>query len=205
MELDKLKVVNLNQEELLNDWEWWGIYELCFPSEEREGKEIILKSLGEAGKAVCLKYNSETIGIATFQYLPSIQSYFMIYFAIGQKHQGQKLGPYFLNLIFNYISKEQDFLNSLIWEVEKPCGDAGVEIQQKRILFFEKSGAELLDVQYTQPPVDGKTLVPMHLMQKKYRQEILPVSDIVNAIYFEKYAKVNGIGEDILNKLLSEV
>jgi len=56
-----------------------------------------------------------------------------------------------------------------------------------------------------QPPIDGRTEVPMQLMFRPDARGSLVESGtgaLVRAIYFEKYQQMNGIPADILERLL---
>jgi len=75
-----------------------------------------------------------------------------------------------------------------------------------RLRFFEKLGGHLLDVPYVQPPVDGRTLVPMRLMFRTAsglsRINVAEANALTRAIYLEKYHAINQIPLATLEGLL---
>jgi hypothetical protein len=90
--------------------------------------------------------------------------------------------------LFQYAVRESR--QTLIWEVDPPSDDDSI----RRIRFFEKHGAKLLDRPYVQPPLDGMAPVPMHLMVlPSAGSPDIDVEKLVQAIYREKYEAINGI------------
>ncbi len=97
----------------------------------------------------------------------------------------------------------------MVWEVDIPeCAttESGQQQSRRRIAFFTRLGGSLLPTPYFQPPVDGISSVPMHLMFWPAPGGPLPDvrsrSALVRALYFEKYHQANGIPQPVLEDLL---
>ena len=202
----------LSAEQLAADREWWAIYYDSFPSAEREPASVIVKSVRDfVGLAFRTRMAGNTVGIATTHLLAQPAAVFLVYLAIVKKHRSARLG----GPLFEYadscsearIRAQGRHSLGLIWEVDIPGGSASEEmhVRQKRIEFFERYGGVVLRHAYMQPPVSGAA-VPMRLMFRP-APEVPPPSDstidaLIRAIYFEKYAAVNGIPSQTLTGLL---
>jgi hypothetical protein len=66
-------------------------------------------------------------------------------------------------------------------------------------------GTTLLPYKYLQPPVNGSSVVPMHVMfrpgDEGVTMEATNPSALIRAIYFEKYAAINQINSHLLEEL----
>lgn len=199
--------------ELAQDSEWWNIYEGSFPPEEREPASVILDSVYTGvGLAFRARHGGATVGIATTHLLLRPAAVFLVYLAVENHCRDAGTG----GGLFEYLwSKSAAQLSGrglhalgLIWEVEPPGAGACPSdnyLRRRRISFFEKHGGALIPRPYRQPPVNGPESVPMCLM---YRPAaiIMPdsaaIASLVRAIYFEKYAAVNRIPAETLERLL---
>jgi GNAT superfamily N-acetyltransferase len=212
----KTEYVSLEKSQLSSDHDWWTIYHSCFPEEEREPKEVILRSIDQhGGKAFAVKIDNKTIGIATTQLLVDPGCIFLIYLALHPGYRGQGLGGGFLSFILqhgiNQFKEKGIACNGLIWEVEKPDQKLSEKENSKRIRridFFKSLGGQLLDIRYIQPPVDGKNIMEMNLMYlssvDQFSTNSISAKSLIHSIYFEKYYKVNNIDFAILIELFTQ-
>lgn len=189
-------------EDLARDEGWWRIYEISFPSRERETEEVILKSIvSGAGLAVRARLEKRTVGIATTHLLMDPPAVFLVYLAIAAEERSNGLGSPLLAYAVetSTVRLQEHGLNSLgvIFEVEPA---------PRRVAFFERYGAVRLAQRYFQPPVDGTGAVPMQLMFKPASGGAVPapltIGALIRAMYFEKYGAMNGVPAVLLDKLL---
>lgn len=205
---------SLTPAELHSDDSWWEIYDAAFPSAEREPRAVILDSLQTGvGVAVRVRSRDETIAIATLHLLKNPSAIFLVYLATTRNLRGRGLGSALLEYAWQIgVAKLSDADHQaigLIAEVDSPeesIDDEERHIRQRRIAFFQRQGLTLLPYPYIQPPVDGKTNVPMLLMFRAAPEHLEPdvtlTEQLIQAIYFQKYHRVNGIPEEYLTRLL---
>ena len=164
-----MEIVRLNSNTLLKDKLWFSLYEISFPAEERESKEVICKTAdNKNGIVLALKEGNAIIGLVTCQFLPTVSLLFIVYLAIASEYQNMQFGE----KIFNYLKSISDkMINQKIqglWEIDKPYenGISGNEFtkRKRRESFFIKNGGKIINTDYVQPPVDGNTFVNMNLM-----------------------------------------
>lgn len=178
---------------LQNDEDWWRIYYSSFPACELEPKQAIFNCLKQqAGLTVSVR-NKEglSIGIAHGQKLNHFPIFMLIYMAIDATCRGQQIGK----TLFNYV--ENQFPQGIIFEVDNPfalTNERDRHNAQRRIHFYQQLGYDLLPINYYQPPLKSNSQpVSMHLMAKHRNLSLQQKSDLVYAIYFEKYADSHGI------------
>jgi len=204
----------LTADELARDRAWWRIYKDSFPANEREARQIILRSLQQGvGLAVAARSGNQTIGLATTHILLKPAAVFLVYLAMAQDWRGRGSGGALLEYIWRASAKrlaEQGLAPAgLIWEVDSPEHLVGAEEthhRERRIAFFRRHGGEFLSRPYVQPPVDGVAPVPMSLMYRAAegfdRPDPTMSEKLVRAIYFEKYGAINDIPREVLERLL---
>ena len=198
---------------LATDQRWWTIYDDSFPRKEREPESVILKSLAiSAGLAFRARLAGSTIGIASTHLLIQPSAVFLVYLAISRGHRGAGFGGPLMECAWSCsearLREQGRSPLGLIWEVDIP-GEASTNeenlLRQRRVDFFRRHGGVLLHSTYRQPPVNGIT-VPMRLMFRPATGVPPPnagtVDALVRAIYFEKYAAVNGLSRETLADLL---
>ncbi len=202
-------------EELSRDSALWRIYEDSLPASEREPAEVILDSLRRGvGVAFRARSDAGTVGLATTHLLRQPPAVFLVYLAIDRAHRDRGLG----GALFGHASRisaqhlRQRGLEPLgmIWEVDPPSAPwaSDLDARARRVAFFERCGGSLLPETYLQPPVDGVAPIPMQLMYRPAEGTELPtpevIRDLIRSVYFEKYAAVNHIPKEILNRLLAQ-
>ena len=200
-------------DELQRDDALWELYDCSFPASEREPHDVILKTVrDEAGLVVRARSEGKTNGFSVVHLLtgppPAV---FLVYLAIRPAYRSRGLGSELFEETWRLASARQaddkPTSSGMIWEVEIPelakTADER-DGRRKRIRFFERLGASVMEAQYEQPPVDGKGTVPMHLMFKP-AESALPdaakTRSLVDAMYKEKYERQNGIDAQTIKEL----
>lgn len=207
---------SLSAGELSADPAWWEIYEKSFPPAEREHAEVIVSSIKSGtGMAFGAWTGKDLTGISSIHLLKKPAVVFMVYISVAPGYRGQGIGTSFLNHVFEEGQRRMEACGltpaGMVWEVERP-EDVFEETEKncriKRMNFFKRNQAVLLPAAYVQPPVDGVTPVPMHLMFRpsvSCEDQGQFTRDLIKAIYFEKYGAVNGISEAMLHGLYSSL
>ena len=201
---------------LAGDDRFWQLYQDSFPANEREPREVILATVErEAGFVLRARAGTSTVGLAVAHLLRKPAAIFVVYLAVDPTWRSRHLGTAILNAV-DGVGTERLASQGLepigmVWEIDDPGDDVpGAEhaIRLRRRAFFERAGGRPLDVRYTQPPVDGRTPVRMQLMFRPRATAGLPdrtaATELIRAIYFEKYHTMNGIPAAVLTALLRE-
>lgn len=178
---------------LQHDDDWWRIYHTSFPVCELEPKQAIFNCLKQqAGLTLSVRNQvGVSIGIAHGQKLKYFPIFMLIYMAIDASYRGQQIGKQ----LFNHV--ENQFPQGIVFEVDNPLALSDAQDKQnaqRRIRFYQQLGYDLLPINYYQPPLTpDSSPVSMHLMAKHRNLSLKQKSDLVYAIYFEKYAALHGI------------
>jgi len=194
----------------------WQLYDSAFPSTEREPRSVILETLRRGdGVAVRARHDSNSVGLALAHMLRHPPVLFVVYLAVDQKLRSHHIGTTLFEKLWTtgmerYAERKQS-LTGMLWEVDIPeraTSQQGLQQSRRRIAFFARLGGQILPVRYFQPPVDGITPVPMHLMFRPAPGRSLPdvsaYSALVRALYFEKYHEANKIPQPVLEELLQK-
>jgi len=201
-------------EALASDAEFWQLYDSAFPANEREPREVIQESVQRGvGVIVRARQNGHTVGLATGHLLREPPVVFVVYLAVVPELRSHRLGSTLFEKLWTEAAASYaargDSAAGMVWEVDIPeraRSAQEVEKSRRRIGFFTRLGGHLLPDTYFQPPVDGVTSVPMHLMYRPAPDDRSPgrtaSSALVHAMYFEKYHQANGIPKEVLNELL---
>jgi len=204
-------------ETLAADRVLWQLYDSAFPSTEREPRSVILETLRRGdGVVVRARQDSKTIGLAVAHMLRHPPVLFMVYLAVAPELRSRHIGAALFEKLWEEgrrtYSDEGLKAEGMVWEVDIPeraTSEQEVKQSRRRIAFFERLGGRLLPAAYFQPPVDGITPVPMHLMFRpadgRSLLDIAAHSALVQSLYFEKYHAANGIPEAVLQHLLNEI
>ena len=165
------------------------IYEDSFPLRQREPFDELITSIQAGDSAGWVQLDSEsTIGIAVI--LPmSVDWQFLEYFAVDSSIRGKGYGTALWEAMLH-----EDAVRRLIFEVEDPddaTDPAEREIRRRRIAFYQRLGATLVDhVHYVVPDVIGSRTEPLLLMWHDPTRATLDVPTLVNlleALYCEGY------------------
>lgn len=202
-------------DELTADADWWGIYQDAFPTHEREPGEVIVASLRRGvGVAVRGRVEERTVALATLHLLREVPAVFLVYLAVDRAWRSQGFGAPLFDFAWQEgrVGLQRLGLNArgMIWEVEDPATSANEDeraTRSRRLAFFARRGAHLLERPYAQPPLHGGGPVPMRLMYRPAENATVPTPTeadaLVRAAYFEKYGGVNQIPEEVLTELLA--
>ena len=200
----------LTPAELQNNRSWWDIYHDSFPASEQDAEGELLSAL-ESGVAQigCYKIDGDIAAIAVTYPMKSPEFLFLHYFAVAKQFRNHGLGGRLFELLAEDAAKNDKHFG-LIWEVEDPELAGTPEdkaMQTRRIGFYKRHGGHVLQNKFIQPPVDGKTFVPMRLMchTLALQQDInFHEKEIAQAIYFDKYQAVNKLETKLLLDLLNQ-
>lgn len=200
---------------LAADAAWRSLYETAFPACEREPRSAILRSV-ETGKAIALRavVDGETSGLGVAYILPAISFVFIAYLAVCERLKGHGLGPRLLHAMSEIgaerLAQIGQTCRGSVLEVEDPR-QAPTPAKQaealRRIAFFQRNDARLIDTPYFQPALDETTVVPLQLMlidrEPASALKANEHGDLVWALYSEKYGPINGIPPLTLISLMS--
>jgi GNAT superfamily N-acetyltransferase len=214
---DDITIEVVPPDDLAGDVHFWELYDASFDQSEREPRDVIVRSL-EAGPGFALRarMSGRTIGLATAHVLDGAATTFLVYLAVDPHWRSKSVGSALFDAADSTgaarLMDRGRRPAGIVWEVEDP-DDArqqeAREVRLGRLRFFERLGGRLLAVPYVQPPVDGRTLVPMRLMFRPAPGQDLPdraaSATVVRAIFFEKYHLMNGIPTATLEALVARL
>lgn len=200
----------LTTSELQNNRGWWDIYHDSFPVSEQDCESELLNALDSGiAKIGCYKINGQIAAIAVTYPIKNPAFLFLHYFAVAKEFRNHGLGGRLFEVLAKNAAKNGHQFG-LIWEVEDSDfaeTDEEKQLQARRIGFYKRHGGHMLHNRFIQPPIDGKTYVPMRLMchQSALKHHIHQhEQSIAQAIYFEKYQAVNGLDTELLMDLLTQ-
>jgi GNAT superfamily N-acetyltransferase len=117
---------------------------------------------------------AKVLGLASYAYYGSTRLGFLFYLAVDPVLRGQGWGAWLLQKINARLSQDASAVagpppRGLMWEVERPLDaetPAEQEIRQRRIHFYQRNGAVLLDqIDFLAPPLaPGLPSVMYHVM-----------------------------------------
>lgn len=200
-------------ETLAADAALWQLYDSAFPSTEREPRSVVLKTQRRGqGAVVRARSGGKTVGLALAHMLRHPPVLFIVYLAVAPELRSRHIGAALFEKLWEEgcrrYSETGLKAEGMVWEVDIPerASGQGLEQGRRRIAFFQRLGGRLLPAPYFQPPVDGITPVPMHLMFRPAPGRSVPdvasQPALVRSLYFEKYHAANGIPEAVLHNLL---
>jgi GNAT superfamily N-acetyltransferase len=210
----KATVERVSAQSLRNDTAWWRLYDASFPAAERDPHSVVLAT-AEPGVGFVLRasVDGQTIGLAVGHLLRAAASTFLVYLAVDTARRSNGVGRTLFEETARTGTAELSAAGltqaGTVWEIDdpaQPVDAAEVAIRMRRRTFFENLGGRVLAARYVQPPIDGRTEVPMQLMFRPNAGDspspALEAAALVRAIYFEKYHAMNGIPAPILERLL---
>lgn len=140
------------------------LYLTSFPSDERRESAELINVFNDKGyKFISLSFNDQFIGlIDTWDFDKFV---FLEHLAILPEYQKRGYGSEVLRFLTASTEKP------VLLEAESPKDD----LSRQRIVFYERAGFIVLDVDYTQPPYyPGKQSVSMLLLSNSQ----LPLIDV---------------------------
>jgi GNAT superfamily N-acetyltransferase len=150
----------------------FNLYEASFPPAERDPVEVIKERIlrrehndqqsDTISHFLIVKREAQVLGLASYAYFDSTRLGFLFYLAVDPALRGQGLGAWLLQKINARLSQDASACGGspprgLMWEVERPLDaetPAEQEMRQRRIQFYQRNGAVLLDqVDFLAPPL----------------------------------------------------
>ncbi len=185
--------------ELAGDTRLWALYEQAFPADEREPQSVISRGV-ERGlvEVTRAREHGQTVGFTVVHRLREPTALFLVYLAVVAERRSSGLG----RALFGEVDVRSP--GGVVWEIDRAelaPSDAERQIRERRQRFFESLGGRVVARDYEQPPINGPAPVPMALMACGAAAEV-PTEKLVRALYFEKYAALNGVDPSVLQSLL---
>jgi GNAT superfamily N-acetyltransferase len=183
----------LKLDEFQKDQAWWKIFETSFPEMERPPNEKLILDYKKSGKAMRVQHKLQTIALGYFYILQDIPASYMVFIAVDPQWRNNGIGTEFFHCFQTEMSDhveeahKKETLGS-IWEVEIPdepeIKETEKQTRERRIGFYEKQGADVLDRSYLAPMRDG-SLAPLWLMGKSFHPNspALPIEKVIPEIY----------------------
>ena len=209
-----------NLESVLN------LYDQAFRIDVREPLDVFQKGLKYATnnspnnfRFLVSMEGDTVVSFATGHYLADVNAGFIVYIVTNPLIRGNGWGSTTLLIMEELLNKDaisagHSSLRFSILETEMEeivQTEAEKKDCIKRQRFYEKNKyRSYAGMNYLQPPLHGdKNGIPLNLLIKSFQgsQTITKaeISHIVQAMYWEKYYKVNGIDKAILSKCLNKM
>ncbi|MGL4821106.1 MAG: GNAT family N-acetyltransferase, partial [Bacilli bacterium] len=188
----------------------FALYEAAFPKELREARDVFYASMHYDTNARPNRYHLLTgwdeagkcIAFASFHYMHAANVGFIVYIVTDTKVRSKGLGSATLREIERICQADaaetNQQLGAIVLESERKEDAHDAEEQytcERREAFFRKNGyVPYRAFPYAQPALHPTTEpVPLHLYAKCFTafEPTLPLAEIKDAIYSEKYARVN--------------
>lgn len=201
------------------------LYNESFPFEVREPHDTFIHSLQYATDCFPNSFrliigfqDEELVAFSTGHYLAAVNTGFIVYIAINPLMRGKGIGSQTLLKMEGILNEDAKLagmpaLNALVLEAEAPENTHTMMEKEEclsRNQFFHKNGfKQNLDLEYVQPPLhnDDKS-IPLNLFIKVSKKSQLDkeyIKRIIQAIYHEKYFKVNQIDKEVLSHCFNEM
>jgi GNAT superfamily N-acetyltransferase len=179
METSKLRLIEITDPDSDLARQAFEIYETSFPIEERDPVERIADAMRRIQKKNIAHFLAavdagRVIGLVMYSYYKKERLGFLFYMATDLDLRGRGLGSWMFKQTIRRLEEDAHFLVGepplgMFWEVERPL-DAADEaeriLRERRIRFYQRNGAVLMDwIDFTAPPL-GEDLppVPYYLM-----------------------------------------
>lgn len=174
------------------------VYEAGFPVALRAPFEALLDvERGERSLALTTGAGP-VLGLALVRNLPGTAWTFLRYFVIAAERRGTGLGGVLWRMLTEDLVQRHS--TWLLFDVEDPddrAASAGERAErERRVRFYQRLGASLLDVSGYQPPAHGEpgaTVIPLRLMAARLGAAESPqperpeLADMVRAVYSGRY------------------
>jgi GNAT superfamily N-acetyltransferase len=198
------------------------LYDSSFPVEVREPHDVFKRSLQYNVTNQPNRFHllvgldgDELLSFVTAHYLAEVNIGFIVYIATNPLIRNKGLGARTLTKMEELLKKDAETvgesrLRAVILETERKA-DAITKVEMehclKRERFFQRNGYKTLkEKHYLQPPLHkNEKSVPLNLWIKQFEVEVKDIENLIQAIYREKYFKVNGIDESVLASCLLEM
>ncbi|RAP26695.1 hypothetical protein C2W64_01411 [Brevibacillus laterosporus] len=202
------------------------LYEQTFTEDLREPNSILLKGLTNEGPIapdtfhllVGTDENQQVVAVSTFHYLATWNLGFIVYMMVNPAIQSGGIGSKMMMQIEKILKEDAQNhgteLVGLVLETEREEDAHDEEEQvltQRRLRFFNRNGlVPVKGVPYKQPPLWENTKeVPLHLLVKWTKDTDGFLQEewyrFVQAVYKEKYGKINNVKAEILHQMEAEL
>ncbi len=169
------------------------LYQQAFPANERHSLEVISQRVANRQsvlhvgiieeKVVCMALTWE------FTHIPFL---LLDYLAVDTDFRGKNIGTLLFKKITQYARQKAKWL---IMEVEKPGISSNADDQERRIRFYLKNGAKILEnVPYILPALDGTIPTEMVLMIVPMQNDTNEINrdeikQLIKSLYSELYLR----------------
>ena len=180
--------IGIDQLETLN--EVFEIYESSFPANERQTLEKLKIRLKEDKEVLfAAKINDEVVGIGFLFDLLGSDFLLLDYLAVKERNRGKQIGEKLFGFLKDYANQDH---KHLLMEVDDPEFGNDKKQRHKRVAFYQKNGALVLEgVKYIWPALDGTNPTEQILMvvpgNSKSEFSGEEIKDLVKRLYAELY------------------
>jgi GNAT superfamily N-acetyltransferase len=174
------------------------IYTSSFPLNEQVPFPFLMRMIEHGWKTLFTAASGgEILGFATTSALAHKHLHFLSYLAVDTSKRSRGAGGQLFRFVLEDL-RHSDGVSELIWEVERVLSKDPEEkrAQERRIAFYEKNGAVLLDAVrgYSMPSMSGDGTIPTWLMWAAADPSTPPPSgqrlrDYVKDIYASIYRR----------------
>lgn len=203
MMLEIVQVTSVNSPDFP---EAFQIYLDSFPPSERQPEDIIQERLAnQIYQWFVAKVDEKVVAIALLYDLKGTDFILLDYLGTDKKYQGRGIGTELMNHIIKLAIASQ---KTLVIEVEHPDSDENAEEKRRRVKFYQRIGAKILNnVRYLLPPLSGELPTEMLLMVvPEYPGGKLSgslVKQLIQQLYLEVYRRDEG--DRLLNSFIHEI
>ena len=156
------EIETLDAATLVEDGDLWRLYEAAFPDDEREPREVVVRSLElGVGLALRARRGGRTSGLALAHLLRDPAAVFLVYLAVDPNARGWGLGRALFEETWargaERLRAAERTPLGLVWEVDERPDAAGAARGSlaARTAFFARQGGAALPGPYVQPPIAG--------------------------------------------------
>ena len=186
------------------------IYNESFPSNEKQPLSLIKKRITETTSNLFVGLlNEEVICMALLWDFKDLEFILLDYMAVAKKYRNNKLGSSLFKFLTNTINTCNKYM---IIEVENYLFGNNKELRKKRINFYIRNGAYVLDeAPYMLPSLDDTLPTEMKLMiSPKYQKDIIgfeKIEKLIKRLYTDLYGKTenNNLLVSILKNIPNKI
>jgi GNAT superfamily N-acetyltransferase len=171
------------------------IYAEAFPANERHPAPLIAERVRDGlSKLYVASSDDEITFIALLWPLKTTDFLLLDYMATKATHRGKGIASAFLTELGKKLSNSGQYL---VMEVEDPkVGDRQNE-KEKRVTFYKRHGAKVLEgVRYLLPPLDGTSPTEMILMMFPEHSGKEIGGPLIKSVIFQIYRELYNRQED---------
>jgi len=140
-----------------------AIYEELFPNNERQPNDVFAKRIVSGQTELLIATDeTQTLGFAVLWNFTYSNFALLDYFGVKKGLQNSGIGT---RMMQNVLRIAKKWNKDLVLEVERPGEGENLEEREKRLRFYLKNGALILqNVPYRLPSLDNSVPIPMILM-----------------------------------------